>query len=143
MTPLVAMPPATAPATTADAIVVRGLRKVYQGYPDDSGPGSGLFLWLRQLRRALRLTTASPRTVVALDGIDLTVRQGEILGLMGPNGAGKTTLIKILCGLLELTEGCATVAGHDVQRERDRVKQAVSYVSTIGWMGLEWPLTVE
>ena len=62
---------------------------------------------------------------------------------MGPNGAGKTTLIKILCGLLEPSEGDATVAGYDVSRERDRVKRSVSYVSTTGWMGLEWALTVE
>ena len=78
MVELATMPAEPAADVTTDAIVVRGLRKVYQGYPDDGGANSGLFLWLRQLRRALRLTTASPRTVVALDGIDLTVRRGEI-----------------------------------------------------------------
>jgi ABC-2 type transport system ATP-binding protein len=125
------------------AVIARGLRKVYQSYPTAAGETSGVFLWLRQLRQALRLTAAPPRTVVALDGIDLKIRPGEILGLMGPNGAGKTTLIKILCGLLDASEGEARVAGYDVVRERRLVKRAVSYVSTTGWMGLEWALTVE
>jgi ABC-2 type transport system ATP-binding protein len=125
------------------AVVARGLRKVYQSYPAATDESGGVFLWARQLRRALRATSVPPRTVVALDGIDLEVRQGEILGLMGPNGAGKTTLIKILCGLLDPTDGTAQVAGHDVVRERNAVKGAVSYVSTTGWMGLEWALTVE
>src|ERR1700730_17147606 len=125
------------------AIIARGLRKIYQSYPATTGESSGVFLWLRQLRQAMRLTTAAPRTVVALDGIDLDVRRGEILGLMGPNGAGKTTLIKILCGLLDPSAGTARVAGYDVVQDRPSVKRAVSYVSTTGWMGLEWALTVE
>ena len=102
-----------------------------------------MFLWARQLRRALRATSVPPRTVVALDGVDLEVRRGEILGLMGPNGAGKTTLIKILCGLLDPSAGTACVAGYDVRTQRAAVKRSISYVSTTGWMGLEWALTVE
>ena len=57
------------------AIIARGLRKIYQSYPATTGESSGVFLWLRQLRQAMRLTTAAPRTVVALDGIDLDVRR--------------------------------------------------------------------
>jgi len=137
-------PPATRRlAEASPAVIVRGLRKVYQSYPTASDESGGVFLWARQLGRALRATSVPPRTVVALDGVDLEVRQGEILGLMGPNGAGKTTLIKILCGLLDPSEGTAQVAGYDVVRERPQVKAAVSYVSTTGWMGLEWALTVE
>jgi ABC-2 type transport system ATP-binding protein len=119
------------------------LRKVYQSYPMPTGESGGVFLWARQLRQAVRLTSAPARTVVALHSLDLDVRRGEILGLMGPNGAGKTTLVKILCGLLEPTSGSARVAGYDVMQDRRLVKRTVSYVSTTGWMGLEWPLTVE
>jgi ABC-2 type transport system ATP-binding protein len=119
------------------------LRKTYQSYPASAGESSGVFLWARLLRQALRLTAAPPRAVVALDGLDLDVRRHEILGLMGPNGAGKTTLVKFLCGLLEPTDGTVSVLGYDVVRDRALVKRAVSYVSTTGWMGLEWPLTVE
>jgi ABC-2 type transport system ATP-binding protein len=50
----------------------------------------------------------------ALSGVDLTIRDGEILALLGPNGAGKTTLISALCGLVTPTGGRASVAGHDI-----------------------------
>jgi len=136
--------PATpAPRDVSPLVVVRGVRKVYQSYPTASEEAGGVFLWARQLRRALRATSVPPRTVVALDGVDLEVRRGEILGLMGPNGAGKTTLIKILCGLLDPSAGTACVASYDVRTQRAAVKRSISYVSTTGWMGLEWALTVE
>jgi ABC-2 type transport system ATP-binding protein len=50
--------------------------------------------------------------VIALDGVSLKVRRGEIYGLLGPNGAGKTTLIRLLVGLLEAHAGSVTVLGH-------------------------------
>jgi ABC-2 type transport system ATP-binding protein len=50
----------------------------------------------------------------ALKGIDLEIKQGEILALLGPNGAGKTTLISIICGLVTPTSGVVEVAGHDI-----------------------------
>ena len=49
--------------------------------------------------------------ILALDGVDLRVGEGEVVGLLGPNGAGKSTLVKICCGLVRATEGTATVAG--------------------------------
>ena len=49
--------------------------------------------------------------IEALHGIDLNVRQGEILGLVGPDGAGKSTLLKALCGLIHPNEGTVTLAG--------------------------------
>jgi len=55
--------------------------------------------------------------VHALDGVDLTVAQGEFFGLLGPNGAGKTTLISILAGLARPDAGTARVLGHDVLAE--------------------------
>ena len=53
----------------------------------------------------------------ALKGVDLDIRQGEVLALLGPNGAGKTTLISSVCGITVPTGGTITVGGHDVQRD--------------------------
>src|SRR5512140_1979128 len=61
--------------------------------------------------------------VLAVDGINLTVREGEFFGFLGPNGAGKSTTIKMLCGLLRPTAGAITIAGHDLQREPLEVKR--------------------
>ncbi len=63
--------------------------------------------------------------VVALDGLDLEVPRGTVLGLLGPNGAGKTTAIRILTTLLEPDEGLAEVAGLDVRREPGRVRERI------------------
>jgi ABC-2 type transport system ATP-binding protein len=137
-------PPTGRTAELAPAMIdVQGLGKRYESYPAAVGESSGLLLWATQLRRRLRLTAEAPRRVVALDDVDLSVQQGEILGLMGPNGAGKTTLIKILCGLLAPSTGVGQVAGSDLLTQRDAIKRSISYVSTTGWMGLEWALTVE
>src|ERR1700712_5120622 len=58
----------------------------------------------------------------ALDGLDLAVPEGTVLGLLGPNGAGKTTAVRILTTLLEPDGGSATVAGIDVLKEAGRVR---------------------
>jgi ABC-2 type transport system ATP-binding protein len=63
--------------------------------------------------------------VVALDGLDLAVEQGTVLGLLGPNGAGKTTAVRILCTLLEADEGTAEVAGLDVRTHADKVRERI------------------
>ena len=65
----------------------------------------------------------------AVDEVSLEVRAGELVGLLGPNGAGKTTFIKMLCGLQVPTAGTAIVAGHDVRRERARVRASIGYMS--------------
>ena len=65
---------------------------------------------------------------VALDGIALDVRPGELYGFLGPNGAGKTTTIRILTGLLLPSSGTARVAGYDVVRNPYEVKQRIGYV---------------
>jgi ABC-2 type transport system ATP-binding protein len=78
--------------------------------------------------RAERLTCRFG-TFTAVEEVSLAVRTGEILGLLGPNGAGKTTLIKMLCGLQPPTAGIAVVAGHDVRRDRARVRGGIGYMS--------------
>jgi len=65
----------------------------------------------------------------AVDGVSFEVRRGEIFGFLGPNGAGKSTTIRMLCGLLTPTHGACTVAGYDVAREPERVKQVIGYMS--------------
>jgi ABC-2 type transport system ATP-binding protein len=65
----------------------------------------------------------------AVDAISFDVAPGEVFGFLGANGAGKTTAIRMLTGLLAPTDGEATVAGHDVRREPDRVKRAIGYMS--------------
>jgi ABC-2 type transport system ATP-binding protein len=66
--------------------------------------------------------------LVAVDAIDLTVRAGQIFGLLGSNGAGKTTAIKMLTTLLPPSSGTATVAGFDITREAAGVRRAIGYV---------------
>ena len=61
----------------------------------------------------------------ALDGIDLTVREGTVYGLLGPNGAGKTTTIRVLATLLKPDSGSATVLGLDVVKQPDAVRRKV------------------
>ena len=78
--------------------------------------------------------------VVAVDGIDLDIREGEIFGLLGPNGAGKTTTIKMLCTLLEPTSGLARVSGHDVVKQANAVRQSLGAVLT-GERSIYWKLT--
>lgn len=63
--------------------------------------------------------------VVALDGLDLTVPKGTILGLLGPNGAGKTTAVRILTTLLDPDEGVVEVAGIDVRKDPAKVRERI------------------
>lgn len=63
--------------------------------------------------------------VVALDGLDLVVPKGTVLGLLGPNGAGKTTAVRILTTLLEPDEGAVEVAGLDVRAEPGKVRERI------------------
>ena len=63
--------------------------------------------------------------VRALDGLDLTVAEGSVLGLLGPNGAGKTTTVRILATLLRPDGGHATVAGFDVVRQAQQLRSVI------------------
>ncbi len=66
--------------------------------------------------------------VEAVRGVEFEVATGEVFGFLGPNGAGKTTTINMLCTLAKPTGGTATVAGHDVVRERDEVRRNIGLV---------------
>jgi ABC-2 type transport system ATP-binding protein len=66
---------------------------------------------------------------VAVDRLNLEIRKGEVFGFLGPNGAGKSTTIRMLCGLLKPTSGRAQVAGYDVAREPEAVRQNIGYMS--------------
>ncbi|MFD9905953.1 ATP-binding cassette domain-containing protein [Streptomyces sp. NPDC059063] len=63
--------------------------------------------------------------VTALDGLDLTARQGTVLGVLGPNGAGKTTAVRILASLLRPDSGRAQVCGYDVARHPHEVRRLI------------------
>ncbi len=67
--------------------------------------------------------------LTAVDHLNLEIAEGEIFGLVGPDGAGKTTTMRLLCGLMDPTEGRAIVAGHDVARELNAVKDQIGYMA--------------
>jgi ABC-2 type transport system ATP-binding protein len=68
-------------------------------------------------------------TFVAVDHIHFQVERGEIFGFLGPNGAGKSTTIRMLCGLLMPTSGKGRVAGFDIMKEPEKIKQVIGYMS--------------
>ncbi|MGA3315908.1 MAG: ABC transporter ATP-binding protein [Candidatus Korobacteraceae bacterium] len=68
-------------------------------------------------------------TFIAVDRLNLEVHKGEVFGFLGPNGAGKSTTIRMLCGLLTPTSGQAMVAGYDVARQPEAVRQHIGYMS--------------
>jgi len=76
--------------------------------------------------RGLRKVFSS---LVALEGLDLTIARGEVFGLLGPNGSGKTTTIRMLTGLMAPTGGSASVVGYDVAREAEQLRRRIGYMS--------------
>lgn len=133
-------------AASQPVVELDGIGKTYPG-AEPSLRGTkletlGPALWLRNLGRAMRLTAVSVTSVQALEEVSLSIRSGEVFGILGANGSGKTTLVKIMAGLLAPSRGSGRVAGWSLQRPAE-IRRRVSYVSTTGWMGLEWALTAE
>ena len=89
---------------------------------------SGVQLGTRPIAVAVSGLAKSYGDIEAVRGIDFEVAAGETFGFLGPNGAGKSTTIKILCTLARPTAGRASVAGHDVVRERDAVRRNIGLV---------------
>ncbi len=65
----------------------------------------------------------------AVDHVSFDVRQGEVFGFLGANGAGKSTTIRMLCGILEPSSGTATVGGYDINKDPEKVKSSIGYMS--------------
>src|SRR6202140_5435579 len=83
----------------------------------------------RGLRRVFK---TRDRVVEAVAGVDMTVQNGEIFGFLGPNGAGKTTTLRMLSTLLPPSGGSATVAGFDLLKQPNRVRERIGYVGQAG-----------
>jgi len=90
--------------------------------------------------RAVNLTRRF-EALTAVDRLNLEVSTGEIFGLVGPDGAGKTSTLRLLCGLMDPSDGEAWVAGHNVAREPDAVKDQIGYMAQR--FGLYGDLTVD
>lgn len=67
--------------------------------------------------------------LLAVRDVSLEVRAGEIFGVLGPNGAGKSTTIRMLCGILDPTSGSGRVVGFDIQRDAERIKERIGYMT--------------
>ncbi|MCK4316515.1 MAG: ABC transporter ATP-binding protein [Anaerolineae bacterium] len=69
------------------------------------------------------------KNVTAVDGLNLSIQRGEIFGLLGPDGAGKTTTIRMLCAIMDPSEGRASVAGFDTVKEPEEIKKRIGYMA--------------
>src|SRR5438067_13132566 len=68
-------------------------------------------------------------TLTAVDHVSFSVAKGSIFGFLGPNGSGKSTVIRMLCGILEPSDGTARIGGHDIVREIEPIKEMIGYMS--------------
>jgi ABC-2 type transport system ATP-binding protein len=68
------------------------------------------------------------KKVTAVDGLGISIRKGEVFGLLGPDGAGKTTTIRMLCAIMDPSEGSAHVAGFDTVKQSEEIKKRIGYM---------------
>src|SRR5437870_946208 len=78
--------------------------------------------------------------LVALDGLDLRIERGEVVGLLGPNGAGKTTTVNLVLGVLSASSGRVLLFGQDLQRHRTQLLRRINFASA--YAGLPRNLTL-
>lgn len=71
------------------------------------------------------------RRTLAVDGLNLEVGDGEIVGLLGPNGAGKTTILRCITGIVQMTEGRIEVEGYDLAKREEDVKRRIAFVPEV------------
>jgi ABC-2 type transport system ATP-binding protein len=93
-----------------------------------------------EIRDLYKEYNSKGRAVRALNGVDLSIEEGEFFGLLGPNGAGKTTLIQCITTLLIPTRGQISVCGYDVLREPSKVRASIGCMLT-GERSIYWKLT--
>jgi len=110
------------------AIEAHDLTKIFKSKVRSLEPRSSIF------------ERKEPKTVTAVDHLNLEIKRGELFGLLGPNGAGKTTLVKILCTLLPPDEGTAYVNGFDVIHDQMNVKRSIGALFSVGERGVFWRL---
>ena len=96
---------------------------------DSAEARSGPVIVTKDLRRSFK---SRKGVVEAVAGINLEVQRGEIFGFLGPNGAGKTTTLRMLATLMPPTSGEATVAGIDLRRNPNLVRERIGYVGQVG-----------
>jgi ABC-2 type transport system ATP-binding protein len=111
-------------------VFVASLRALGQESPETPFPGRHGHAALRgQIAIGAEGLTKRFGTFTAVRSVDLSIRHGEIYGLLGANGAGKTTTIKMLCGLLDPTAGAIRLAGDHADPRAEAVRQRIGYMS--------------
>jgi ATP-binding cassette, subfamily A (ABC1), member 3 len=114
-----------------ESVIVRGGTSATVVEEPDAGlsalEAANKTITIRSLRKEYTSNTMdSSGSRVAVDGVDMTMYEGQIFVLLGQNGAGKTTTISILTGLIPATSGSVTVYGHSVPDELESIRQNVS-----------------
>lgn len=111
------------------AIETIDLTKVFEVRKEDSGTFDRLF------------RTKRTESIVAVDNVNLKIREGEIFGLLGPNGSGKTSIVKMLCTVVTPTSGAALVNGFDVRKDDFQVRKQIGVMISSGKRGLHQRLS--
>jgi ABC-2 type transport system ATP-binding protein len=96
-----------------------------------SNQSNSTILYTKDLKKTF-FVKKGKTTVEAVKGVNLDVKKGQIFGFLGPNGAGKTTTLQMVTTLLAPTSGNAKVAGFDLKKEPESIRQHIGYVSQAG-----------
>jgi sodium transport system ATP-binding protein len=115
-----------------DEAAKRAIRGNFFGHSNVAGPANSKRLFkMIETRGLTKIFRDKKRgTIRAVDNVSLVCRPGQIYGLLGANGAGKTTTLRVLATILEPSGGTATVAGHDVVEQPQKVRASLGFLST-------------